>query len=132
MVTIILVIHMLIAVALVALVLIQQGKGADIGAAFGSGASQTVFGSRGSASFLTRTTAALAAGFFITSLSLAYISGNRTDGKSVTELSVPAKSSDLPTLPSGMKPPASSGMAPPASVPAQPAAPSDVPVVPGQ
>ncbi len=131
MVTIILVIHVLIAIALVVLVLIQQGKGADIGAAFGSGASQTVFGSRGAASFLTRTTAALAAGFFITSLSLAYISGNRTDEKSVTELSVPAKSSDLPTLPSGMAP-VSSGIAPPATAPAQPAAPSDVPVVPGQ
>lgn len=124
MVTIILVIHIVITISLVALVLIQQGKGADIGAAFGSGASQTVFGSRGSASFLTRTTAGLAAGFFITSLSLAYISGNRTDTKSVTEITAPAKMSDLPTLPSGM--------APPASPPVQPAAPSDVPVVPGK
>ncbi len=124
MVTIILVVHIVIAIALVVLVLIQQGKGADIGAAFGSGASQTVFGSRGSASFLTRTTAGLAAGFFITSLSLAYISGNRTDAKSVTDITAPAKVSDLPTLPSGM--------APPASAPAQPAAPSDVPVVPGK
>ncbi len=130
MVTIILAIHVVITIALVVLVLIQQGKGADIGAAFGSGASQTVFGSRGSASFVTRTTAGLAAGFFITSLSLAYISGNRTDAKSVTEITAPAKVSDLPTLPSGMVPP--SGMTPPASAPAQPAAPSDVPVVPGQ
>lgn len=127
MVTIILVIHVLIAIALVVLVLIQQGKGADIGAAFGSGASQTVFGSRGSASFLTRTTAGLAAGFFITSLSLAYISGNRTDAKSVTEITAPAKVSDLPNLPSGMTP-----IAPPENVPAPPAAaPSDVPAVPG-
>lgn len=132
MVTIILVIHIVIAIALVVLVLIQQGKGADIGAAFGSGASQTVFGSRGSASFLTRTTAGLAAGFFITSLSLAYISGNRTDTKSVTEITAPARMSDLPTLPSGMAPPASSGMAPSASPPVPPAAPSDVPVVPGK
>lgn len=124
MVTIILAIHIVITIALVVLVLIQQGKGADIGAAFGSGASQTVFGSRGSASFLTRTTAGLAAGFFITSLSLAYISGNRTDVKSVTEITAPAKVSDLPALPSGMAP-----IAPPAQ---QPAAPSDVPVVPGQ
>lgn len=127
MVTILLVVHILIAVALVVLVLIQQGKGADIGAAFGSGASQTVFGSRGSASFLTRTTAALAAGFFITSLSLAYISGNRTDGKSVTETAAPARISDLPTLPSGMAP-----AAPPANVPASSSAPSDVPMVPGK
>lgn len=127
MVTIILVVHVLIAIALVVLVLIQQGKGADIGAAFGSGASQTVFGSRGSASFLTRTTAGLAAGFFITSLSLAYISGNRTDAKSVTEITAPAKVSDLPSLPSGMAP-----ITPPESVPTPPtAAPSDVPAVPG-
>ncbi len=127
MVTIILVVHILIAIALVVLVLVQQGKGADIGAAFGSGASQTVFGSRGAGSFLTHITAVLAAGFFITSLSLAYISGNRTDGKSVTAISAPAKSSDLPTLPSGMTP-----IAPPANAPAQPAAPSDVPIVPGK
>lgn len=130
MVTIILAAHIVITIALVVLVLIQQGKGADIGAAFGSGASQTVFGSRGSASFLTRTTAGLAAGFFITSLSLAYISGNRADTKSVTEITAPAKVSDLPVLPSGMSPP--SGMVPPADAPAQPAGASDVPVVPGK
>src|SRR4051812_44614414 len=66
----ILVIHVLAAVVLVVLVLIQHGKGADMGAAFGSGASQTLFGSRGSANFLTRTTGILATIFFITSLSL--------------------------------------------------------------
>jgi len=61
---IILVVHVLIATGLIALVLLQQGKGADAGAAFGAGASGTVFGSQGSASFLTRTTAALATLFF--------------------------------------------------------------------
>jgi preprotein translocase subunit SecG len=70
---IVLVVHVLIAVAIIGLVLLQQGKGADAGAAFGSGASSTVFGSRGSGSFLTRATAILAALFFTTSLSLAYI-----------------------------------------------------------
>ena len=70
---VVLVIHVVIAISLVALILIQHGKGADAGAAFGSGASATVFGSQGSASFLTRTTAVLATGFFITSLSLAYV-----------------------------------------------------------
>ena len=70
---IVLVVHVLIAVAIIGLVLLQQGKGADAGAAFGSGASSTVFGSRGSGSFLTRATAILAALFFATSLSLAYI-----------------------------------------------------------
>jgi len=67
---IILVIHVLVAIGVVALVLIQQGKGADAGAAFGAGASGTVFGSKGSSSFLTRTTGVLAALFFSTSLTL--------------------------------------------------------------
>jgi preprotein translocase subunit SecG len=66
-------IHILVAVCLIGLVLIQQGKGATVGAAFGSGASQTVFGSRGSGSFLFRFTMGLAAIFFITSLSLNYL-----------------------------------------------------------
>ena len=67
---IVLVLHVIIAVSLVALVLLQQGKGADAGAAFGAGASGTVFGSKGSSSFLTRTTGVLATLFFITSLTL--------------------------------------------------------------
>ena len=60
----ILMVHVVIAVALVVLILLQQGKGAEAGAAFGGGASQTVFGSRGSGNFLSRTTGILAAGFF--------------------------------------------------------------------
>ncbi len=67
---VVLVLHVIIAVSLVALVLLQQGKGADAGAAFGAGASGTVFGSKGSSSFLTRTTGVLATLFFITSLTL--------------------------------------------------------------
>ncbi|HJP07643.1 MAG TPA: preprotein translocase subunit SecG [Arenicellales bacterium] len=67
------VIHLVSAVAIVVLVLLQQGKGADMGAAFGGGSSQSVFGSRGSATFLSRVTAGLAALFFVTGLSLAYI-----------------------------------------------------------
>jgi preprotein translocase subunit SecG len=69
----ILILHILIAVSLIALVLMQHGKGADIGAAFGSGASQTVFGSQGSGSFLLKITSLLAIGFFITSLLLSYL-----------------------------------------------------------
>ncbi|MDH5786591.1 MAG: preprotein translocase subunit SecG, partial [Chromatiales bacterium] len=72
--TIILIVHVLAAIGVVALVLIQQGKGADMGAAFGSGASSTVFGSQGSSSFITRATAILATTFFITSMGLAMIS----------------------------------------------------------
>jgi len=62
--TVFLLLHVIVAIALIALVLFQHGKGADAGAAFGSGASATMFGSRGSASFLSRVTAGLAAGFF--------------------------------------------------------------------
>ena len=76
--TTILIIHTLIALGIIGLVLIQRGKGADAGAAFGSGASGTVFGSRGSTSFFSRATAVLATAFFATSLTLAYISSQRS------------------------------------------------------
>ena len=72
--------HVLISIALIALVLIQQGKGADIGASFGSGASQTVFGSQGSSSFLLKLTSVLAALFFATSLFLTYMAAHSTQG----------------------------------------------------
>ncbi len=80
--SIILVVHVAIAISIIGLVLLQQGKGADMGAAFGSGASQTVFGSQGSSSFLSRATAVLATVFFITSLMLAYNSGQSSKGES--------------------------------------------------
>jgi len=70
---IILMIHVLVAFSLIVLVLLQHGKGASIGAAFGSGASQTVFGSQGSTSFLVKITSVLAAAFFMTSIALNYI-----------------------------------------------------------
>ncbi|MEX0731863.1 MAG: preprotein translocase subunit SecG [Aquisalimonadaceae bacterium] len=82
---IILVFHVAIAVVMVVLILLQHGKGADAGAAFGSGASSTVFGSRGSASFLTRVTAALATGFFVTSLTLAMIAAKEAGPVSVVD-----------------------------------------------
>jgi preprotein translocase subunit SecG len=69
----VLLIHVFAAVCIIALVLVQQGKGATLGAAFGSGASQTVFGSRGSGSFLFRVTIGLIALFFVTSIGLNYI-----------------------------------------------------------
>ena len=69
--------HTLIALGIIALVLLQRGKGADAGAAFGAGASGTVFGSRGSGSFFSRATAVLATAFFATSLTLAYLSSQR-------------------------------------------------------
>jgi preprotein translocase subunit SecG len=69
--TLIVVVHVIAAISIIALVLLQQGKGADAGAAFGSGASQTVFGSSGSGNFLTRSTTIAAVIFFVTSLTLA-------------------------------------------------------------
>ena len=75
--TIILLIHVLSALGIIGLVLMQHGKGADMGAAFGSGASGSLFGAAGSAHFLSRSTAILAVVCFVTSLSLAYIASNR-------------------------------------------------------
>jgi preprotein translocase subunit SecG len=72
---VILVVHVFLAVAIIGLVLLQRGKGADAGAGFGSGASGTVFGARGSATALSKATAVLATLFFVTSLSLAFLGG---------------------------------------------------------
>ncbi|MDA0993590.1 MAG: preprotein translocase subunit SecG [Proteobacteria bacterium] len=85
-----LIIHTLIALAIIGLVLIQRGKGADAGAAFGSGASGTVFGARGSTSFFSRATAVLATAFFATSLTLAYLSSQRTGAPASLLESIPA------------------------------------------
>jgi preprotein translocase subunit SecG len=73
----VLVIHILAAISVIGLVLVQHGKGADMGAAFGSGASGSLFGATGSANFLSRSTAVLAAVFFVSSLSLAYIASHK-------------------------------------------------------
>ena len=78
--TVLLILLLLDAIALGGLVLIQQGKGADVGAAFGAGSSNTVFGSAGSASFLTKMTVWLAIGFFVISFGLAYAAKERAGG----------------------------------------------------
>lgn len=78
--SIILIGHIVVAIVIIGLVLIQQGKGADAGASFGGGASQTVFGSEGSGNFLTRSTSVLAVAFFATSFSLAYYAKERATG----------------------------------------------------
>ena len=83
--SILLVIHIILGLALIAIILLQQGAGATAGAAFGSGASSTVFGARGSASFLTRATAVLALVFFANSFLLAYLSGQTIAPRSVLE-----------------------------------------------
>ena len=100
----ILIFHFLVAIALIALVLIQQGKGAEAGASFGAGASQTVFGSGGGWNFFSKSTAILATIFFVTSVSLAVIAKNKTvmDDFSIPELeSVPSElplESELPGM----------------------------------
>lgn len=106
------------ALALVGLVLIQHGKGADAGAAFGSGASATVFGSQGSSNFLSRSTGVLATLFFVLSLALANISGQKaSDSTSVTETApLVEESTNVPVMPAA-----------PVDVPVAPAAPAPAP-----
>jgi preprotein translocase subunit SecG len=100
---IVLIVHILVAAGIIGLVLIQHGKGADVGAAFGSGSAGSVFGSAGSANFLSRLTAVLALVFFLTSMGLTWISATRGVSKGV--MAAPAASekmpgvSDIPTAP---------------------------------
>ena len=81
--TLILVLHVLAALTIIGLVLLQHGKGADMGAAFGGGASGSLFGATGSSNFLSRTTAILATIFFVTSLGLTWFSAHKTDSRGV-------------------------------------------------
>ena len=97
--TFIWVVNVASAVSVIVLVLLQQGKGADMGAAFGSGASGSLFGSSGSANFLSRTTGIVAAIFFISTLGLTYISGNRTESKGVMENVISSQPSASKTIP---------------------------------
>lgn len=86
--TVLIVTHVLLAIALIGMVLVQRGPGASAGAAFGSGASSTVFGSRGAGSFLTRTTGVLAAGFFLVSLSMAILVSRGGLGPAAEDLGI--------------------------------------------
>ncbi len=119
--TIFLVVHVLLALGIIGLVLIQHGKGADAGAAFGSGASSTVFGARGSASFLTRTTGILAALFFFTSLTLAYLAAGSHDSRSALEKLLPTTTETVaPMVPAPVEQPMPSTSDKPDSLPAAP------------
>ena len=82
--TLVITVHIVVALFIIALVLLQQGKGASMGASFGSGSSQTVFGSRGAAPFMFKLTASLVAIFFLTSLGLSYISKSNADNQTET------------------------------------------------
>jgi preprotein translocase subunit SecG len=94
--TIVLSAHVFVALAIIGLVLLQRGKGADAGTGFGAGASGTVFGARGSASFLSRATGLLATLFFVTSLALAYLATQRTAPESLLE--TPTSEQSLPQV----------------------------------
>jgi preprotein translocase subunit SecG len=100
----VLIAHTLIALLIIVLVLLQRGKGADAGAAFGAGASGTVFGARGSGSFFSRATAVCATAFFVTSLTLAYMSSQNSAAPSsimdeiVVDEAVEAVDGDMPLL----------------------------------
>lgn len=97
----IIIFHVLLGLAIIGLVLMQHGKGADAGAAFGSGASGTLFGARGAASFLSRTTAMIATLFFITSLTLAVLAGHRETVQDIMDKLPPSQqvTPDLPEVP---------------------------------
>jgi preprotein translocase subunit SecG len=114
-ITLIVVAHVLVALAIVGLVLLQHGKGADMGSGFGGGASGSLFGATGSANFLSRATAVLATVFFITSLGLAYLAAERPrQSSTVMDAPKPAapaapvseipKPSALPPAPGGAAP----------------------------
>ena len=108
--------HILVGIAVIGLVLLQHGKGADMGAAFGSGSSGSLFGASGSANFMSRTTGVLAAVFFMTSLGLAYLANSRPAASgSVIDAGIPA------TTPSQIPVPSPSGNV--SSAPMTPAAP---------
>jgi len=119
--TMVLVAHMLVAVAICGFVLLQHGKGADMGAAFGSGASGSLFGAVGSANFLSRTTAVLATVFFVTSLGLTWFGMSHNAPKGLMDQpglmdKLPAqKASDVPAAPAGATPAGA-----PAAVPTDP------------
>ncbi len=104
--SILLIVQVLLSISLIVLILMQHGKGADAGAAFGSGASATVFGARGSGNFLSRTTTVIAILFFIVCLSLAYISSNRDAPGSVAGSVTVQEPGVIPVLGNDEMPPA--------------------------
>jgi preprotein translocase subunit SecG len=123
--SVVLVLHVLVAVAICGFVLLQHGKGADMGAAFGSGSSGSLFGAAGSANFLSRTTAVLAALFFVSSLGLTWFATTRATTRGSVPQGVmervPVPKSDVPGAPSGGQAPAPQAPAPAGGTAAEPA-----------
>ena len=111
--TLAVVVHVLLAASIIGLVLLQRGRGADAGAGFGAGASGTVFGARGSGSFLSRTTAILATLFFLTSLGLSYLFSQSSAPTSVVDRVPTEQTAPLETQPPpGLLPGVPAGTAP--------------------
>jgi len=120
--TLIVILHVIVSVALILVILLQTGKGSDIGAVFGGGSSQTLFGSTGPTSFLSKLTAGAAIIFMLTSLFLAYFSGTGGSRSIMKSGGVPPVQT-MPAPPAGMP-------VPPAGVPAMPGAPAAPPAAP--
>jgi len=126
--TVLIGVHVLVAAALVGLVLLQHGKGADMGAAFGSGSSGSLFGAAGSANFLSRTTAILATVFFLSSLGLTYFGATRTGPTDIMKQGVPQTQPAPAAKESKADVPAGAAPAPPAAPAKETGSkPSDVP-----
>jgi preprotein translocase subunit SecG len=132
--TLAVVFHVLLAFGIVGLVLLQRGKGADAGAGFGAGASGTVFGARGSASFLSRTTAVLATLFFLSSLGLSYIFSQHAQTISVVDrVQTSPQPASMPALPPTVQTPVAPVTSAPVPAPASPtggAVPATAPATP--
>ncbi len=133
--TVVVVIHIIVALVIIGLVLLQHGKGADMGASFGGGSAGSLFGATGSANFLSRTTAIVATVFFLTSLGMAYLATHKPrsgGGGGVMESVTVDPSKAMPVAPSAPSPagipgqaaPAATGATAPAGVPAAPPAPA--------
>jgi preprotein translocase subunit SecG len=128
MTTLILIVHVIVSLALILIVLLQTGKGAEMGASFG-GSNQTVFGSGGSATFLSKVTTAAAILFMLTSLSLAYLASKKTssimrDKPSAVEIPIPAGSEPVEAVPAAPEAPP----VPEAAIPTEPV--PDAPALP--
>jgi preprotein translocase subunit SecG len=117
--TVLIGVHFLIAVALIGFILMQHGKGADMGAAFGSGASGSLFGAAGSANFLSRTTAILATVFFLSSLGLTYLATNHEAARDLMQQGVAPKA-PVTAPKAGELPQQAAPAAPAAPAPADP------------
>ena len=129
--TVMLVVQMLAALTMIGLVLVQHGKGADMGASFGSGASGSLFGATGSANFLSRSTAVCATLFFVCTLTLAYMGNRRVEapsiGSSVLDRAAAAPAASAPALPQIPTAAASTVAAPAAPAAAAASAPAQIP-----